>query len=443
MSGRIINTRRQTDTSRFNRLPPSQKKNINLSDALNSSPLKCRCQPTMTLRNQDNSSTDIQLLQQNIRNSLSSAPGDSTVQCRHLQPFISGMKKEACKIILNNLVQLNFTRENACKYWDAIVKHAEKMQEHLNRKVGLATAACDYFSSIQPYLNNPKLIEISRFEETLRSAYQDFLTGLLSRWAFQNSFEQEISRAKRHNQDATIIFFDLDTFKKINDRHGHLAGDAVLKEVGRILLRSKRKEDIACRYGGDEFVILLPETNKFMGLMVGKKILEQINKTIIYYEGVEIPVFCSAGLASFPLDSHDGPGLITCADRAMYQAKSRGTHELNLFSEEKRIFTRVCFDKKIGIRSLEQMQDDGSGRSKNISESGILISCHECYTIGTRLELKIPVQDSSYLTITGSVVRVEQFDSNLFDIGLSFLHLKSNRGPTTERDEYILQQLAS
>ncbi len=397
----------------------------------------------MTLCNQDSSSTNIQLLQQNIRNSLSSAPGDSTVQCRHLQPFISGMKKEACKIILNNLVQLNFTQEDACKYWDAIVKHADKMQDHLNRKVGLATASCDYFSSIQPYLTNPKLIEIARFEETLKSAYQDFLTGLLSRWAFQNSFEQEISRAKRHNQDATIIFFDLDTFKEINDRHGHLAGDAVLKEVGEILLSSKRKEDVACRYGGDEFIILLPETNKFMGLMVGKKILEQINKIVIHYEGADIPVSCSAGLASFPLDSSDGAGLITCADRAMYQAKSRGTHELNLFSEEKRVFTRIDFDKKIKIHSLEQKQDDGCSRAKNISESGILISCHDCYAIGTRLELQIPVQDSSHLTITGSVVRVEQFDSNVFDIGLSFLHLDSNSGPTQEISDHILQQLAS
>ncbi len=398
---------------------------------------------TMTLCNQDSSSIDRQLLQQNIRNSLSSAPGDSTIQCRHLEPFLSGMKKEACKIILNNLVQLNFTRENACKYWDAIVRHAEKMQTHLNRKVGLATAACDYFSSIQPHLNNPKLIEIARFEETLKSAHQDFLTGLLSRWAFQNSFEQEISRAKRHNQDATIIFFDLDTFKEINDCYGHLAGDAVLQEVGKILLESKRKEDLACRYGGDEFVVLLPETNKFMGRMVGKKFLDQINNLVIHHKGAEIPVSCSGGLASFPLDSRDSAGLITCADRAMYQAKSRGTHELHLFSEEKRIFTRIDFDKNIKIRSLGEDKKDDSGRSKNISEGGILISSRESYDIGTRLELQIPIKDGSWLTTTGSVVRLEQFDQDLFDIGLSFLHLGSSKGSSQAIGEYILQQLAT
>lgn len=289
----------------------------------------------MTSDDQNSSSTEQRLLQQNILNSLSSDPGDSTIQCRHLQPFLLEGKKEACKIILYNLVQLNFTPENACEYWDAIVNHAEKMQISLDRKVGLATAACDFFSTIQPHLNSPKLIEFTRFEETLKSAHQDFLTGLLSRGAFQNSFEQEISRTKRHDHNATIIFFDLDNFKSINDIHGHLAGDEVLKGVGKVLLDSKRKEDIACRFGGDEFIILLPETNKFMGLLVGKKILDQINALIIHYKDKKIPVTCSGGLASFPQDSRDGRGLMNCADLALYQAKNSGKHELCLFSEEK------------------------------------------------------------------------------------------------------------
>jgi diguanylate cyclase (GGDEF)-like protein len=396
----------------------------------------------MTLCTQDSSSTDKHLLQQNILNSLGSAPGDSTVQCHHLQPFLSGMKKEACKIILHNLVQLNFTQDNACEYWEAIVTHAEKMQISLDRKVGLATAACDYFSTIQPYLNNPKLIEFTRFEETLQSAQQDFLTGLLSRGAFQQSFEQEISRAKRHNHNATLIFLDLDNFKRINDRYGHPAGDEALKQVGKILLNSKRKEDIACRFGGDEFVILLPETNKLMGLQVGKKLLDQINTLVVHHEGEKIQISCSGGLAAFPLDSHDGQELISCADRALYQAKSRGKHELNLFSEEKRTFTRIDFDHPVTIRSLEIKKKDGDSKSTNISEGGILISSNNRYSIGSRLELQIPLKKGSHLTLTGSVVRVEQFDSDHYDIGLSFLHLDpSSTTPTQAIADHILQQL--
>lgn len=396
----------------------------------------------MTLNNQDSSSTAKDLLRQNILDSLSSAPGDSTAQCRCLQPFLNGMKKEACKIILHNLVQLNFTQDNACKYWDAIVKHAEKMQTSLDRKVGLATAACDYFSTILPYLNNPKLIEFARFEETLKSAHQDFLTGLLSRCAFQSSFEQELSRAKRHGHNATLIFFDLDKFKEINDEYGHLAGDDVLRQVGKVILNSKRKEDVACRYGGDEFVILLPETNKFMGLLVGKKLLNQINNITIHHEGEKIPVTCSGGLASFPLDSRDGQELLRCADRALYQAKSRGTHELNLFSEERRIFTRIDFEQTITIRSLELGKENGDSKSKNISEGGILIACNNRYNIGTQLELQIPLEKGSTLTVTGSVVRVEQFDTNLYDIGLGFLHLNSSAASSQAIADYILQQLA-
>lgn len=290
----------------------------------------------MTSGNQDCSAADKQLLQQNILNSLSSAPGDSTAQFRRLQPFLIGTKKEACRIILYNLVQLNFSKDEACTYWNAIINHAEKMQTSLGRKIGLATAACDYFSTIRPYLNNPKLIEFSRFEETLKSAHQDFLTGLLSRKAFQSSFEQEISRAKRHNHNISMIFFDLDNFKNINDTYGHLAGDEVLKGVGKVLLDSKRKEDVACRFGGDEFIILLPETNKLMGRLVGKKLLDQINSLIVCHEDKKISVACSGGLASFPQDSRDGQDLMSCADQALYQAKSRGKHDLNLFSEEKK-----------------------------------------------------------------------------------------------------------
>jgi hypothetical protein len=107
---------------------------------------------------QDSSSPDRHFLQQNILNSLSSAPGDATGQCRCLPAFLNGMKKEACKIILHNLVQLNFTQDNSWEHRGAIVKYAEKMQLTLDRKLGLATAACDYFSTIQPYLNTPNYL---------------------------------------------------------------------------------------------------------------------------------------------------------------------------------------------------------------------------------------------------------------------------------------------
>ena len=396
----------------------------------------------MALENKNTPSTEHHLLRQNILHSLSSAPGDFIAQCQHLKPLINGNKDEACKIILHNLVQLNFTQDNACDHWHAIVNHAKSMQSSLGRTVGLTTAACDYFSTIQPSLDNPKLIEFARFEETLKSAHQDFLTGLLSRSAFQNLFDQELSRAKRHKHDTTLIFFDLDNFKKINDDHGHIAGDEALKEVGQVFLHSKRKEDIACRFGGDEFVILLPETNKFMGLLVGNKLLESLNKLIVNYQGKDIPIACSGGLASFPLDSSDTTGLTDCADRALYQAKSRGRHELCLFSEEKRTFTRIDLKRDVNIRSLIIQKTDNQSKSNNISEGGILISCSNSFDIGTRLELQIPLQDESAMTIIGSVVRVEKFDTNLYDIGLSFLSLNSAAKSTETIAEYVLQQLA-
>ena len=388
----------------------------------------------------------LQLLQQNIIASLSSDPGNSTIQRQHLQPYLDKNRAEACKIILHTLVQLNFPDDNACEHWEAIIKHAEKLQASLKRRIGLTTAACDYFSTVKPRLNNPKLIEFARLEETIKSAHHDFLTGLLTRGAFQDFYEQEISRAQRHKHDATLIFFDLDQFKAINDQYGHLAGDDALKLVGKTIFGSKRKEDFACRFGGDEFVLLLPETNKYMGLLAGKKLHDKINNLVIRHEGEDIPINCSGGLATFPLDSDHGQGLIECADRALYQAKSSGKHQFILFSEEKRTFSRIAFDRPINIQSLVTNRDEDS-RSKNISEGGVLITTDKRYDIGIRLKLHISLEGGAELSLTGSVVRVEQIDTGCYDIGLSFLKLNSSSTSFSTSTEiiadYILQQLAS
>ncbi|MBU0944861.1 MAG: diguanylate cyclase [Proteobacteria bacterium] len=372
----------------------------------------------MSLFDQTSTSSE---LQQEVLSSLSSAPGDSMEQFQRLQPLLNKKKNEACKIILYNLIQLNFTPENTRAHWDAIVQHAKHLQTTLQRNVGLATVACDYFSTINPCLDNPKLIEFDRLEETLRSAHHDFLTGLLSRGAFQNLFEQEISRASRHGHNATLVFLDLDNFKAINDTHGHLLGDEVLKQVGKIILEAKRKEDMACRFGGDEFLILLPETSKSMAQRVSKKIHKQINKLTIGHEELQIQVACSGGLASFPLDSDTGKGMMDCADQALYQAKSTRKHQLISYAKEKRTSTRIDFKKSVRIPPLKKQENTGKSKAKNISEGGLLISSDTPYSIGTHLELQIPLQDASPLTVTGAVVRMEQFGPLRFDLGVSFL----------------------
>ena len=271
-------------------------------------------------------------LQKEILASLSCAPGDARQQCERLKPFLKATKKEACQIILHNLVQLHFTHDNACEHWDAIVQHATTLRGSLQRTVGLATAACDYFSTINPQLTSPKLIEHDRLEAAIQSAHHDFLTELLSRGAFQELFEQEISRAKRHSHHITLIFFDLDNFKTINDTLGHLTGDETLKQVAKVLLDSKRKEDIACRYGGDEFIVLLPQTNGEIGSRVAKKIHSRLNQLCFHHKGQGVTVRCSAGLASFPEHATDGESLIDRADKALYQAKQQGRKRLVLFS---------------------------------------------------------------------------------------------------------------
>ncbi len=386
------------------------------------------------------SSSNPSQLQREILSSLSSAPGDSTAQCEKLQHLFAKNKDETCQIILHNLVQLHFSAEDACVHWEAIVDHAHSLEKRLERGVGLTTAACDYFSAINPCLDNPKLIEFTYFEKMVKSAHYDFLTGLLTRGAFHSYFEQEISRAKRHNHNATLVFFDLDNFKIINDKYGHLAGDEVLRQVGKIIIASKRKEDVACRFGGDEFVILLPETDRFMALRVSEKIHKRINDLTIQYDNKAIQCKCSGGLASFPADSNTGTGLLDCADRALYQAKSRKSHALTLFSREHRQFTRIPFQEAIQVRPVESEGSIHFGKSKNISKGGLLITSEKPYEIGTTLELQIPLKESAPLIVTGRVIRLEQVKPHSYDVGLCFLKSKSTTNPIAT---FILQQLTS
>ena len=126
----------------------------------------------------------------------------------------------------------------------------------------MITTICDYFSEVAINLHNPTMIELQVLEETRKVSRTDALTGLFNRRFFDESLEGEINRAIRYEGHFSLIFFDLDNFKILNDTQGHLAGDLTLKRVAEVMILEKRTEDIACRYGGEELVLVLPETQK-------------------------------------------------------------------------------------------------------------------------------------------------------------------------------------
>ncbi|MBI3979587.1 MAG: GGDEF domain-containing protein [Chloroflexi bacterium] len=157
-------------------------------------------------------------------------------------------------------------------------------------------------------------VEIER--QLHEKARTDFLTGLYNRAGLDETLEREAARAQRHDRPLALILIDIDSLKAVNDQYGHQAGDEVIRLVGDVLRRSLRITDIAARYGGDEFVVILPETDMDGACAVMRKIGEVVREQSIY-RGLPAVVTVSMGAA----EGHDAATLLDAADRAMYRGR--------------------------------------------------------------------------------------------------------------------------
>ncbi len=151
----------------------------------------------------------------------------------------------------------------------------------------------------------------------------DDLTKLYNSRYLNEFLDVEISRIERYGGDVSVIFIDLDFFKQVNDTYGHLIGSQVLVEIADIIRDKMRKIDFAARYGGDEFVIVLPYTNKENAYLVASRIRESINSAkLLKDEGLSLKISASFGISSLPEDAADKIELIRLADQAMYKVKN-------------------------------------------------------------------------------------------------------------------------
>jgi diguanylate cyclase (GGDEF)-like protein len=166
------------------------------------------------------------------------------------------------------------------------------------------------------------------FEKVEQMAIVDTLTGLYNRRHFFDLGEREIERYKRYHSPLSLIMLDLDHFKKVNDQYGHQVGDYVLQELAKIFANSLRKMDIPGRLGGEEFVILLPETNIDQGMLVAERIRKTVEAKNFIVEDHSIHITASMGLVSMRDDVTSLQMLISLADKIMYKAKAAGRNKV-------------------------------------------------------------------------------------------------------------------
>lgn len=160
--------------------------------------------------------------------------------------------------------------------------------------------------------------------ELARLARHDGLTGLLNRRALDLRLTEECERAKRFQKSFSILLCDIDRFKAVNDQHGHGTGDLVLQQVARSLSGSVRSVDFVGRYGGEEFLILLPEIGAVPAVAAAERVRQAVAASTIPFEGGSLGVTVSVGLATYPANGADPAGLVAAADRRLYRAKAEG-----------------------------------------------------------------------------------------------------------------------
>ena len=181
------------------------------------------------------------------------------------------------------------------------------------------------------------------FQAVRRQADHDGLTLLHNRQHFDKRIMEELKRHQRHHQPLSLLMLDLDRFKSINDTHGHLAGDMVLHELGRLLLETLRETDFPARYGGEEFVIILPHTNQQQAKVLAERIRKRLAGKRFRHQDRTFTVTGSIGIATIrPASLHGPTELIGQADRALYLAKARGRNMVCVSSAEGTPPGEVC-----------------------------------------------------------------------------------------------------
>jgi diguanylate cyclase (GGDEF)-like protein len=218
-------------------------------------------------------------------------------------------------------------RETQCiQLWDETMTRRRELTDHLGRQVALKTALMDVLTSAGLF-RVPIVLEYDELKILQVNAVTDPLTGLYNRRLFSEGFEKELNRARRYGLPLGLVMLDLHRFKEVNDKHGHPGGDEVLRAAATTLKKALRTSDSAFRIGGDEFAVLLPQTDADQALALSRRI-ETVFAETLEKLPLSVTVSMDHGVATFPLDGEQADELIRVADERLYRLKHANHRKL-------------------------------------------------------------------------------------------------------------------
>jgi diguanylate cyclase (GGDEF)-like protein len=217
------------------------------------------------------------------------------------------------------ITHLDLSETQCIQLWDEMLLRRRELSENLGRPVALKTALMDVLASAGLF-RVPIVIEYDELKTLQLNAVTDPLTGLYNRRLFSETFEKELNRSRRYGSPLGLVVLDLHRFKEVNDKHGHPRGDEVLRAAAATLKKALRTSDSAFRIGGDEFALLLPQTDAEQGLALSRRV-ETVFAEMLRPLQLTVSVSMDHGVATFPQDGEQVEQLIRVADERLYRLK--------------------------------------------------------------------------------------------------------------------------
>jgi diguanylate cyclase (GGDEF)-like protein len=237
-----------------------------------------------------------------------------------LEGLDESVRGQFLRQFFHTIAQIDLTEAQSNEYWDRTLIRRRELTDSLGKRVSLKTALVDVLASAS-FLRIPILIEYDDFKKLQINAATDSLTGLYNRRLFDEYCDKELNRAKRYNQQLAVVILDLHKLKEVNDRYGHLQGDQVLQLAATTLRKTLRASDFAFRIGGDEFALLLPQTDPEQAVTLSHRVRTQYENEIRPLK-IDIGVTLDFGVAVHPQDGSQKSELMGLADKRLYELKN-------------------------------------------------------------------------------------------------------------------------